>query len=146
MGLTSSNDSTEAEDSEKGTEAAYSGWAFRLLQVIFRVILYLPWIWIALFALFILLVTIQVGRLPAYGQPDPKDAGSISILYTPVIVTLLLVMGSSPIGIGLAIVKLLRDVPNFIRRGEAILYLVGIALFFIFITSDVAGLMTWLGD
>jgi hypothetical protein len=137
VGLTSSNDPVQT---------AYSGWAFRLLLVIFRFILYLPWIWLALFALFILGVTMQVGHLPVYGQPDPKDAGAISNLYMPVMITLLLVMGSAPIGIGLALVKLLRDIPNFIRRGEAILYLAGITLFFLFISSDVAGLMTWLGD
>ena len=147
--MTSSNDPADSADADKATgssQAGYSGWAFRLLQVIFKVILYLPWIWLALFALFILGVTMQVGHLPVYGRPDPKEAGAISFLYMPVMITLLMVMGSSPIGIGLAFVKLLRDVPNFINRGEAILYLVGIALFFLFISSDIAGLMTWLGD
>ena len=135
--MTSSNDSAEQD---------YSGWAFRLLQVIFMIILYLPWIWMALFAVFVLGVAFQVGHLPSYGQPDPKDAGAISYLYMPVMISLLLVMGSSPIGIGLAIVKLLRDVPSFIKPGEAVTYLVGIGLFFVIISSDFAGLMTWLGD
>ena len=134
------------DDSTESTQEDYSGWAFRLLQVIFKIILYLPWIWIALFALFVLGTALQVGHLPSYGQPDPKDAGAISILYMPVIITMLLVMGSSPIGIGLAIVRLLRDVPTFINKGEVISYLVGIALFFVIISSDFAGLMTWLGD
>ena len=138
--MTSSNDSNEP------TQDSYSGWAFRLLQVIFKGILYLPWIWIALFALFVLGAAAQVGHLPAYGQPDPKDAGAISFLYLPVMVTMFLVMGSSPIGMGIAAVRLLRGVPSFIKKGEVLSYLVGISLFFLFISSDFAGLMTWLGD
>jgi ABC-type dipeptide/oligopeptide/nickel transport system permease component len=137
VSLSSSNDSARQE---------YSGWPYRLLQVIFRIILYLPWIWIALFALFVLGTAVQVGHLPTYGRPDPKDAGAVSILYMPVLIILLMVMGSSPIGIGLALIKILRDVPPFIRRSEAVLYLAGIILFFFLTGSNFAGLMTWLGD
>jgi hypothetical protein len=132
--------------SDSSTQEGYSGWAYHLLQVIFRIILYLPWIWMALFALFVLGTAVQIGHLPVYGRPDPKDAGAVSVLYMPVLIILFMVMGSSPIGIGLALVKLLRDVPSFIKRGEAFLYLIGIILFFLLTGSDIAGLMTWLGD
>ena len=132
--------------SDQSTPEGYSGWPYHLLQVIFRIILYLPWVWMGLFALFVLGTAMSVGHLPTYGSPDPKDAGVISILYMPVMIIMLIVLGFSPIGIGLALVKVLREWPPFIKRHEAILYLVGIILFFLFTRSDVAGLITWLGD
>jgi hypothetical protein len=136
--MTASDNSPQQEE--------YSGWPYRLLQVIFKAILYLPWIWMALFALFVLGTAVQVGHLPTYGSPDPKDAGFISVLYMPVMVIMLTVMGFSPIGIGLALVKVIRDWPPFIKRNEALFYLAGMAVFFIIIRTDVAGLITWLGD
>ena len=132
--------------SDQSTPEGYSGWSYYLLQVIFKIILYLPWIWMGLFALFVLGTAVQVGHLPTYGNPDPKDAGFVSILYIPVMIIMLIVLGFSPIGIGLALVKVLREWPPFIKKSEAALYLVGIAIFFLFTRSDVAGLITWLGD
>ena len=131
---------------DQSPQEVYSGWPYRLLQGIFKAILYLPWIWTALFALFVLGTAVSVGHLPTYGSPDPKDAGAISILYMPVMVIMLMVMGFSRIGIGLALIKLLRDVPPFIKRSEALLYLAGMIMFLIIVRSDVAGLITWLGD
>ena len=121
-------------------------WGARLLLLLARIACYLPWIWFALFAIFVLAVAAQVGHLPTYGQPDPKDAGAASLLFMPVIILLLLTLATIPIGVGLAIVRLSRGVPQTIRKGEAIGYLVGIALFLLFVTNDLAGLMTWLGD
>jgi hypothetical protein len=132
--------------SDQSTPEGYSGWSYYLLQVIFKIIIYLPWIWMGLFALFVLGTAVQVGHLPTYGNPDPKDAGFVSILYMPVMIIMLIVLGFSPIGIGLALVKVLREWPPFIKKSEAVLYLVGIAIFFLFTRSDVAGLITWLGD
>lgn len=121
-------------------------WGIRLLMALARIAIYLPWIWLALFAVFVLVVALQQGQLPSYGQPDPKDAGTISILYYPVIVLLLTVMATIPIGLGLAIVRLMRGVPPQIRSGEAVAYLAGVALILLLTISDFAGLMTWLGD
>ena len=116
-----------------------------LLRVIFRVLLYLPWIWLLLFALFVISTAVQIGGLPAYGQPDPKES-TFAFLYVPVMVTLLMVMASTPFGLALAVARLWQGVPKFIRREEVIAYLVGILLFFFVTMSDFAGLMTWLGD
>ena len=137
---------TIEEESANVNDPGVDHWGARLLLILARVACYLPWIWLALFAFYVLVVGLQAGHLPSYGQPDPKDAGAASLLYMPVIVLLLLVMATIPIGVGLAVVRLMRGVPQTIRRGEAIAYLVGIALLLLFVTRDFAGLMTWLGD
>lgn len=138
--------STIEKESANDTESGADHWGARLLLILARIACYLPWIWLALFAFYVLAVAFQVGHLPTYGQPDPKDAGAASLLYLPVLVLLLLVMATIPIGAGLSAVRLLRGVPQVIRRGEAIAYLVGISLLLLFVMNDLAGLMTWLGD
>jgi hypothetical protein len=121
-------------------------WGMRLLSWLAKLALYLPWIWLVLFALFVLAATAQGGHLPAYGNPDPKDVGFGGFLYYPIIVLLLIVMATIPIGVGLAAVKLLRDMPAYLSRREALAYLLGIGLVLLVSISDFAGLMTWLGD
>lgn len=138
--------STIEKEPANDTESGADHWGARLLLILARIACYLPWIWLALFAFYVLAVALQVGHLPTYGQPDPKDAGAASLLYMPVLVLLLLVMATIPIGAGLSAVRLLRGVPQAIRRGEAIAYLVGISLLLLFVMNDLAGLMTWLGD
>lgn len=138
--------SAAENENTNGDGSGADHWGARLLLILARAACYLPWIWLALFALFVLLVTLQVGHLPAYGQPDPREAGAASLLLTPVIILLLLTMATIPIGVGLTIVRLTRGVPQSIRKGEAIGYLIGIALLLLFVTNDLAGLMTWLGD
>jgi hypothetical protein len=118
----------------------------RLLMLMAKLALLLPWIWLALFFIFVIAAALQVGHLPVYGQPDPKDVGTFGFLYYPVIVLLLTVMATIPIALGLAIIRLIRDVPKAISSGEAVAYLVGLALLFVIVISDVGGLMTWLGD
>ncbi|MFN2107729.1 MAG: hypothetical protein ACK2U5_11430 [Candidatus Promineifilaceae bacterium] len=121
-------------------------WGIRLLMLLARLSLFLPWIWLALFFIFVVAGTVQVGHWPTYGQPDPKDTGIFSILYYPVIVLLLLVMATIPIALGLAIIRLVRGVPQAIRSAEAAAYLAGLALLFVIVNRDLGGLMTWLGD
>jgi hypothetical protein len=117
-----------------------------LLRLVFRTILYLPWIWFAVMAIYVVLAAVQVGHLPRYGQPDPKDVPLGGILYMPAIILMFMTLGSTPFGIALAVARLWQDVPQFIRTSEVYAYLVGIALFFLFVVSDFAGLMTWLAD
>jgi hypothetical protein len=132
-----SNDNRPAPDSH---------WGMRFLQWLARVALFLPWIWLALFALFVLATTLYAGQLPSYGAPDPKQAGAATLLYYPTLILLLTVMATIPIGVGLAMVKLLRDVPDFYSKREAVLYLAGIGVLLVVTISDLGGLMTWLGD
>ncbi len=121
-------------------------WGMRLLHLIFKILIYLPLIWLLLFAIFVIAAAVQVGHLPAYGQPDPKDAGAVSLLYMPVMVLMFMVLASTPFAIALAVAKLWQGVPDFISRGEVYAYFVGIVLFFFIVMSDVGGLMTWLAD
>ena len=123
-----------------------SAWDTLYLQIIVRAIIWSPWIWLLLFSLFVLITTVQVGHLPVYGQPDPKDAGLSTLFYMPTILLLMWVMGTTPFGIILTLVKLWKDVPQSIRRPEVLFYLGSISLFYLFVLSDAAGLMTWLAD
>jgi hypothetical protein len=117
------------------------------VRIVYRFIVWSPWVWLTLFCLFVLATTLQVGHLPVYGQPDPKYAGLISTLfYMPTILLLIWVVGTTPVGVILTIIRLWRGFPKSVRWGEVIFYLGGIGLFYLFILSDVAGLMTWLAD
>ena len=138
--------STEENETGDANKPGADHWGIRLLMLLARLSLYLPWIWLALFLIFVLGVTVQVGHLPTYGQPDPKDTGIFTVLYYPVIVLLLVVMATIPIALGLAIIRLVRGVPQAIPSAEASAYLAGLALLFVIVNRDLGGLMTWLGD
>lgn len=123
-----------------------SVWDSPYLQIIIRIIIWPSWIWLILFSLFVLTTALQVGHLPIYGQPDPKDVGLSVLFYIPTILLLIWVMVTTPVGLGLAIIRLWKSVPQSIRRQEVLFYLGGIGLFYLSVLSDVAGLMTWLAD
>jgi len=116
------------------------------LRVLARVIVYSPWLWLLLFALYVIGVALQVGHLPTYGQPDPKDAGAISLLYMPTIFLLLWVLATVPTALALALFSKAAKLEQPFQRRDVIVYLVGMALFALVVFGDVAGLMTWLGD
>lgn len=136
----------DAGGSGGGRPSLESHWGMRLLRALAKIGLYLPWIWLILFALFVLGAALQVGGWPTYGRPDPKAAGMAGLLYVPVLVLLLTVLATIPISGGLAAVKLLRGLPGFISKGEAVAYLAGLALLLLLTIGDLGGLMTWLGD
>jgi len=117
------------------------------IPIIYRVIIWLPWVWLTLFCMFVSATAVQVGHLPTYGQPDPRYIGLISTLfYVPIILLLIGVVGTTPVGIILAIVSLWKRFPESVRREELAFYLSGIGVFYLFVLSDIAGLMTWLAD
>ena len=117
------------------------------VKIIYRVIVWSPWVWLTLLCMFVLAITFQVGHLPVYGQPDPKYAGLVSIFFhMPTILLLVWVVSTTPIGVILTIIRLWKGFPKSVRWGEAVFYLGGLVLFYWFILSDVAGLMTWLAD
>ena len=115
-------------------------------KYIYRLIIWTPWAWFLLLFIYALIVTLQVGHFPSYGQPDPKYAGAVSLLYAPTIILLLGVIALTPFGLILTVVKWWKGMPLTIRRSELIFYLVGIGLFYLFIFTDVVGLMEWLMD
>ncbi len=134
------------KSSEETVSPTFSAEESPYLQVIYRFIIWSPWVWLMLFCVFVLAITLQVGHLPMYGQPDPKYAGSINFFYMPTILLLFWVMGTTPIGIVLTSIKLWKGFPKSIRLRDAFFYLSGVGLFYLFVLSDVAGLMTWLAD
>jgi hypothetical protein len=134
------------KSSESTLSPIFSIWESPV-QIIYRVIIWSPVIWLTLFCLFVLTTTIQVGHLPVYGQPDPKYSGLIATLfYVPTILLLIWVISTTPVGVLLTIIKLWAGFPKSVRWREMIFYLGGIGLFYLFILSDVVGLMTWLAD
>ena len=117
------------------------------VQIMYRLIAWSPWVWLTLFCMFVLATTLQVGHLPVYGQPDPRYAGLVSTLfYVPTILLYFWVLGTTPVGVILTVIKLWKGFPKLVKRQEVILYLGGVGLFYLLILTDVAGLMTWLGD
>lgn len=133
--------------SSKGTTLPTpSAWKSPYLQIMYRVIIWSPWIWLSLFATFVLITSLQIGHLPTYGQPDPKDAGLGTLFYMPTIVLLISVIGTTPVGIVLTLIKLWKGFLQSIRWREVIFYLGGLGLFYLFVMSDVVGLITWLAD
>ena len=126
--------------------SAFSVWKLPYLRMVYKLIVYSPVIWLTVFGLFILAVTVQVGHLPTYGVPDPKYAGLSSLLYMPTILLLVWVVSLTPVGLALSIVRLWKGIPKSVRWEEIVFYLVGLGLFYMFILNDIAGLMTWLGD
>lgn len=121
-------------------------WVSRLLSVTFRFLLWMPWIWFMLFGLLVLAAALESGHLPLPGQPDPKDVSTFGFLYMPSLTLLVMVMATAPVSLGITLVRLTRGIPAFLRRGEAVVYLLGFGLFLLFVLSDAGGLITWLGD
>lgn len=124
----------------------YSIWESSIARTIFRLVFYSPWAWLALFGIFVLTVTLQVGHLPVYGQPDPKYAGSVSLLQVPIMLLLIWVLGTTPIGIVVTGIRLWKGAPKSVRWAEPAFYLGGVLLFYGFVLSNMAGLMTWFMD
>ncbi len=121
----------------------------RLWLILIAAVTLLPWLWLTVFALFVVLVTRRVGHLPTYGQPDPKVVDGVSYLYYPIMLLLPAVL-ISPIAWllinGLASAGKI-DFPR--RRMQLALYVAGILLFSLVLFGQVGGLgglMNWLLD
>jgi hypothetical protein len=118
----------------------------RYWQATFTTLSYLPWVWLATMMLFVTAVTLQVGHLPVYGQPDPKDTGYLLLFYWPVLLLLPPTLIGPLLWSGLALLRHFFDLPFLIRRQEVLLFLPGWLLFVGLALTDFGGLMTWLID
>ncbi len=123
-----------------------SAWESPYVQIMYRIIIWFPWLWLILFSMFVITTSLQIGHLPTYGQPDPKDAGLSTLFYMPTIVLLIGVVGTTPVGFGLTLIKLWKGFLQSVKWREVIFYLGGLGLFYLFVMSDVVGLITWLAD
>ena len=115
------------------------------LQALWRAICYLPWVWLILLALFTLGTTFQVGHLPYYGNPDPKDTGTLVLLYFPIIIGIPTLFASIPIWSIVGVI-IERTTTYRFRWQNVLLYIVGMFMCAWVAFSDVAGLLTWLAD
>lgn len=118
----------------------------RYLDLMQATVVYSLWGWMLLFGAFVLGVTLQMGHLPVYGQPDPKDAGALSALSVPTVAGLSWVTISIPIGVVLTAVMLWKQPRRQRTLRRALLFALGLVVFYVVASNDLAGLLTWLAD
>lgn len=115
------------------------------LSVSLTVLTLLPWAWLGFFAIFVVAVSLQHGHLPAYGTPDPKEAG-LEPLYYFCITTIPLVFFTPLIWFGLLLAGHWRGWVRQSPLRRTALYAAGMALFFLVVVGDLWGLVNWLVD
>jgi hypothetical protein len=106
----------------------------------------LPWAWFALLAIYVAAIVAQAGHWPSYGEPDPKQAGWITVLREPGWLLLLLAL-FSPVLLALraGAGALLREPMRAYLRPAILLTLGWLALIALF-RLDLLGLANWWMD
>ncbi|KHD05586.1 hypothetical protein PN36_07000 [Candidatus Thiomargarita nelsonii] len=133
----------EMEQIEDILRPITKSWSSNYLRILFVFIYCSHWIFLILLCIFVVTVTLQFGHFPWYGHPDPKYAGAISILHTPIMLFMVWGVNTTPIVIILTGIRLWKKSIGWQEIG---LYFGGLILFLFILFNDVAGLMTWLGD
>ena len=126
------------------TEAAYLGTHY--WRLLYPAMTYLPWIWLAIMAVFATGVILQTGQFPYYGNPDPKDTGGLSLLYFPSVLFLTINMAIAPAWLIITAAAKWRGCPVEIQRRDLVIGVTGMALFVLVLYTDSFGLITWLAD
>lgn len=101
-----------------------------------------PFAWVSFFYLFVLRVYIQLGKIPAYNLPDPKDLGySIhhTILFFSIPICLLSI-------ILYPVIVFFSRKTQPVSLKEIFLFLLGVSLFTIQIYFDPLQLQIWFMD
>lgn len=117
-----------------------------VMQSIYTVLNYLPWIWLVLFGVFVFSTALSIGHLPTYSNPDPKSMGAISLLYIPTILLMLTVISTIPAWAVMTLLTLWDKLPLKIEWADAVFYLSGLFFFGVIVMTDIGRLMTWLMD
>ena len=115
----------------------------RGLKLFYKFLVALPWIWLGMLTLFVLTTAVSQNAWPSYGQPDPK---TIPLLYWPTFLLFLATLASFPIWLIMTLFALRPIFPVVLEKQTIVIYLVGLALFFLLIITDAGGLITWLID
>ena len=105
-----------------------------------------PWVWLLCFAAFTVAVTYVTGRVPTYGNPDPKGVDDLSVLYTLVVMWLGLALVSPFVVAVHALARAMIWPASSLERMRLFVYALGAALVAYVIVGDPAGLATWLCD
>ncbi len=101
-----------------------------LFNIFAKVLFSFPWLWLITLLTFILVITIQHGEFPTYGQPDPAQAGVVSdLFYSPTMLLLILTMISAVIAVPLAAYTFWSAFKQANLSSSALYYLVSLLSF-----------------
>lgn len=103
-----------------------------------------PWAWLAAFGLLLGATILQVGHVPSYGDPDPKQVAGAWPLLWAIYLLLILALMSPLIVAGETVVRLVLKAG--LKPRALALYGAGFALFAAIAFADAFGLMNWLRD
>src|SRR5690606_7277592 len=83
----------------------------RNIRLSFDILSILPYLWLASFTLFVIATWLEVGHLPSYGNPDPKDT-ALAWLFLPTNYFLLLIsIASVPVWGMIAVAGIVKQLP-----------------------------------
>ena len=115
-------------------------------RAVLAVCLAAPWLWLISFAALAVSATLQLGRLPRYGNPDPKTVPEIALLHDSTWILLALTV-LAPLVIGAyAALCLARGWRIGLSGRWLIAHLVGFALAVMTYFGDPLGLTDWFLD
>lgn len=129
-----SEDHAVPPTTESGLESAY------------RLLSWMPAVWLLIFFTLVLGVTVQQGHLPRYGIPDPKDTGVLRLIYSATILLFPMVLASLPIWFTMTLLSLTHRIRLPIRWQMPVIYLLGLCVIAMLAVLNPGGLITWLGD
>lgn len=105
-----------------------------------------PWLWLISFAALSVRATLHLGRLPRYGNPDPKTVPEICLLHASTWILLLPAL-LSPLVVGAyALLCLACGWTIELRWRWVVAHLAGFALIVMNHVVDPLGLMNWFLD
>lgn len=118
----------------------------RFWEITRKLFMCLPWLWLGLLTILITGAIGQSGSWPSYGQPDPKQISGFGLLVTPLLLLMMITLGSLPFGLLFTAFSAWQGVPYTSNKKQTTLYLLGLFLFLSIVIGDLAGIMTWLID
>lgn len=116
----------------------------KLLHSFQRVLSYIPLGWLLLFALFVLRAYYKLGRMPIYGNPDPKDLGFI-LHHGILFFSYFLVILSIFLWVILTGILFVKDKKIIIKK-DIFIFLCFYVFMFYFGRVDILGLFMWFID
>lgn len=116
----------------------------KLLSSIQRTLSYGPLSWIVLFLLFVLRAYFKLGRIPFYGNPDPKDLG-FEIHHGFLFFTYFFLLLSLLFWLVLTGILFFKERKS-VNMVDVVFYLVFYLVLFLFGYIDPWGLQTWFMD
>jgi hypothetical protein len=104
-----------------------------------------PILFLVVFAVFTTVVSIDLGRLPYYAHPDPKDSG-FEWLYNGSLVTLVIAVYSLPFWVISTLMAYLTGIGFRPKLRDVLAYMLGASVITILFYVDPVGLGEWFLD